>query len=304
MSAQEIKLVGEDHSSASNDNHVSDQPGIRLLRKIDVRPGITGLGDLDRHTTTALVVDVETTGLDQETDVVIELAMRRFRYDDDGTIVEIGRGWSWRQDPGFPLSPEIIELTGLTDADLASQSIDDDVVHRIVAEAGLIIAHNAAFDRPMLEKRFPDMPGRPWACSCDQIDWRAAGFEGRSLGYLAMQAGWYFDGHRALNDVDAVVQLLQHEDTDGTSLLAQLDGNALADSHLVEAVGSAFETKDALRARGYRWNSSERVWWREVTDGELLAEQAWLATEVYASSKGASAMGPRITRRNAFSRYR
>lgn len=189
MSAQEIKLVGEDHSSASNDNHVSDQPGIRLLRKIDVRPGITGLGDLDRHTTTALVVDVETTGLDQETDVVIELAMRRFRYDDDGTIVEIGRGWSWRQDPGFPLSPEIIELTGLTDADLASQSIDDDVVHRIVAEAGLIIAHNAAFDRPMLEKRFPDMPGRPWACSCDQIDWRAAGFEGRSLGYLAMQAG-------------------------------------------------------------------------------------------------------------------
>lgn len=304
MSAQEIKLVGEDHSSASNDNHVSDQPGIRLLRKIDVRPGITGLGHLDGHTTTALVVDVETTGLDQETDVVIELAMRRFRYDDDGTIVEIGRGWSWRQDPGFPLSPEIIELTGLTDADLASQSIDDDVVRRIVAEAGLIIAHNAAFDRPMLEKRFPDMPGRPWACSCDQIDWRAAGFEGRSLGYLAMQAGWYFDGHRALNDVDAVVQLLQHEDTDGTSLLAQLDGNALADSHLVEAVGSAFETKDALRARGYRWNSSERVWWREVTDGELLAEQAWLATEVYASSKGASAMGPRITRRNAFSRYR
>jgi DNA polymerase-3 subunit epsilon len=69
-------------------------------------------------------------------------------------------------------------------------------------------------------------------------------------------------------------------------------------------VGSAFRTKDVLRARGYRWNSQERVWWREVRDNELLAEQAWLATEVYASGKGATSMGPRITRRNAFSRYR
>lgn len=276
----------------------------RILEKIDIRPGVTRLGDLDGHTTTALVVDVETTGLDPAKDVVIELAMRRFRYDDRGIIVEIGRGWTWREDPGFPLSPEIISLTGLTDADLASQFIDDDVVLKIIGEADLIIAHNASFDRPMLEKRLPSMPGRPWACSCEQIDWQTAGFEGRKLGYLAMQAGWFFDGHRALNDVDAVIQLLQHEDTDGASLLYQLDENALADSHLIEAVGSAFDTKDVLRARGYRWNPDERVWWREVSDNQLLAEQAWLATDIYASGKGATSMGPRITRRNAFSRYR
>jgi DNA polymerase-3 subunit epsilon len=174
----------------------------RVLRKIDIRPGITGHGNLDGHTTTALVVDVETTGLDSASDVVIELAMRRFRYDDNSIIVEIGRGWTWREDPGFPLSPEIISLTGLTDADLASWFIDDEVVHKIIGEADLVIAHNAAFDRPMLERRLPDMPGRPWACSFEQIDWQAAGFEGRKLGYLAMQAGWFFDGHRALAFAD------------------------------------------------------------------------------------------------------
>ncbi len=276
----------------------------RVLKKVELRAGVTGLGNIDGQTTTALVLDVETTGLDHEQDKIIELAMRRFRYDDDGVIVEIGKCWTWREDPGFPLPEDIIRLTGITDTDLSGAVIDDDLVTRIVDEADLLIAHNAAFDRPMLEKRLPGLPGRPWACSCEGVDWREAGFEGRSLGYLAMQAGWYFDGHRAQNDVDAVVELLRHEGTDGVPMLYELNENAHADSHLIEAVGAAYAVKDALRLRGYRWNAKDKVWGREVFDRDLLAEQAWLAREVYALGGMAVGMGPRITRRTAFDRYR
>lgn len=101
-----------------------------------------------------------------------------------------------------------------------------------------------------------------------------------------------------------MIQLLRHESTDGRSLLYELDDVSSCDSFLIEAVGSPFSTKDVLRMRGYRWNPTRQVWWREVMDDRLVAEQAWLASKVYASGKGAKAMGPRLTRRDAYSRFR
>ena len=199
---------------------------------------------------------------------------------------------------------EITRLTGITDSDLDGKTIDEGLATSILSEVDLVIAHHANFDRPMLEKRLTNLPGLPWACSCSQIDWARAGFEGRSLGYLTMQAGWFFDAHRAQGDVDAVIQLLQHEDTDGVPLLYELNENALADSHLIDAVGANFAVKDALRLRGYRWNPADRHWSREVTDADLLPEQAWLAREVYAHAKRPANGGPRITRRTAFERFR
>lgn len=280
------------------------QSDVRQLRRVNLQVGETGFGDPDVPLRTAAVVDVETTGLDPATEKVIELAVRRFRYDPDGHIVEIGRSWCWREDPGMALPEDIVRITGITDQDLIGRRIDDRIAIDVISSADVVIAHNAAFDRPMVEKRLPSLPAMQWACSCREIDWTAAGFEGRSLGWLCAQAGWFYEAHRAEGDVDALIQLLRHERTDGRPLLYELDGSSSRDSFLVEAIGSAFQTKDALRMRGYRWEARQQVWWREVPDRELLNEEAWLANEIYASGKCARTMGPRITRRDAYSRYR
>jgi DNA polymerase III subunit epsilon len=54
----------------------------------------------------------------------------------------------WREDPGIPLDPKITKLTGLTSSDLAGQAIDEAAAVEILSSADIIVAHNAAFDRP------------------------------------------------------------------------------------------------------------------------------------------------------------
>ncbi len=275
----------------------------RVLRKLEIAEGRTGVPYHGGDTFIAVVVDVETTGLDLAKDVVIELAMRRFRYDKLGRILKIDAAKSWFEDPGCPLDAEVTRLTGLTDAGLVGQRIDEAEATRVLCSAHLVIAHNAAFDRKFVERRLADAAGRPWACSMCEVDWAAAGFEGRSLGWLGVQAGWFHDAHRASGDVDAVIALLSHVLPDGRTVLAELVGRSAMPSMRVEAVGADFGVKDELRNRGYRWNPDSKVWWKDVLAAELDEETAWLGRTVYGFQCRSKACGPRITELTARERY-
>jgi len=250
-------------SAASRPAMATDE--FRRIYRLDLREGPTGVGDPVGNRR-AVVVDVETTGVDRKRDVIIELAMRQFLFDDAGRITRIGRPFCWLQDPGRPLTEEIMKLTGLDDAMLAGQAIDREMAVGILLRADLVVAHNASFDRPRVEDALPDAIGRAWGCSCVEIAWRDFGFDGRSLGYLLSQAGYYNGAHRASDDVDSTLALLAHQVAPGRTALAELVERSSRGSWIVRAVGAAFERKDDLKARGYRWDSDARVWCREVAD--------------------------------------
>lgn len=280
---------------------VNDEDDVRLLRRLDVREGETGVGGrID--TTIGIVVDVETTGIGDE-DVVIELALRRFRADPDGVIVKIDRPYAWLEDPGRDLPADIVRLTGLTDADIAGQVIDDEAAVRLLRSADFVCAHNAKFDRAHVERRLPDAAGLAWTCSCADIDWRASGFDGRSLGWLLAQCGYFHAAHRAGDDVDAVIALLQHPLSAGGTALSEMLATARAPSWRFRAIGAAFELKDQLRARGYRWDATSKTWWREVPDARRSEEEWWLAGHVYAVDANPKALGPTIDRITWRERY-
>jgi DNA polymerase III subunit epsilon len=65
-----------------------------------------------------LIVDIETTGLDPASDRIIELACLPFHFSPDGVLYDVLPGYAGFEDPGQPLSDEVIQLTGITDDQL------------------------------------------------------------------------------------------------------------------------------------------------------------------------------------------
>jgi DNA polymerase III subunit epsilon len=238
-----------------------------------------------------VAVDVETTGLDHDRDHIIELAVQRFRFDELGRVTQIGQARVWREDPGVPIDARITMLTGLTPEDLAAQTIDETAAIDILGSADIIVAHNAAFDRPFVDRRLPALCGRPWACSMSEIDWLELGFDGRALGHLVAQCGWFYEGHRAENDILALIHLLAHSLPDGDTILSRLMIRSALLRYRINAVDSPFGAKDALKARGYRWDAALRFWWTTVPAEELESENAWLGTDVY-NGRGTAAIFP------------
>lgn len=272
-----------------------------LLRRLEVAEGLTGVGGYE-GTSIGVALDVETTGIGDD-DVIIELALRRFRFDPLGVIVKVDRPYSWLQDPGRDLPTEIVKLTGITDADVAGQLIDEEAVARLLGSAEFVCAHNASFDRGMVERQIEEARGLAWACSCNDVDWRDFGFDGRSLGWLLAQVGYFHGAHRAGDDVDAVIELLRHPLPAGATVLSRMLERARAPSWRFRAVGAAFDLKEALRARGYRWDALERNWWREVADARRTEEEWWLAGHVYSADANPRALGPIVERVTWRERY-
>ncbi|MBA2918748.1 DNA polymerase III subunit epsilon [Sphingomonas sp. MAH-20] len=281
---------------------VREADGCRILHRLEIREGPTGEGDTDAPFVAA-IVDVETTGIDHEQDAIIQLGLRRFRFDRSGVVTKIDRPYSWLEDPGRPIPPEITRLTGITDAMVAGHEIDAGAVERMLTNSAIVIAHNSAFDRKWIERRMPAAAGLAWACSMADVDWQARGFDGCKLGFLVMQCGWWFEAHRADADVDAVIALLRHRFDDGRTALQELLETAAEPSWIVRARGAAFEQKNRLRARGYRWDADRKVWWKHVRDGERVAEEFWLAGHVYSAEARPRVLGPDFERVDCWRRY-
>ena len=86
--------------------------------------------------------DIETTGLDGETERITEIGAVRVV---NGTVTE---SFQTFVDPGKPIPPEIVQLTGISDSDVAGAPSEGEALSAFLKFAGdlPLVAHNAAFD--------------------------------------------------------------------------------------------------------------------------------------------------------------
>lgn len=258
----------------------------RVLRRLAPRPILRA--EPGEVVLQGLVVDVETTGLDPVKDEIIELAMVPFAYSRAGRLLASGEPFQAFRQPSIPIPAEVTALTGIDDAMVAGASISPETVSAFAAPVSLVVAHNAAFDRRFLERFSEVFATKAWACSMSQVDWAGEGYEGVKLAYLAGGAGFFYERHRAVHDCHAAIELLARvQPVTQRTALAQLLDRARTPTWRIWAENSPFDLKDALKARGYRWNGEAvggpRAWYIDVLDADREAELAFLKAEIYQS---------------------
>lgn len=255
--------------------------------------------ELDSDALEGLYVDCESTGLDADKAEVVELAMVPFRFTQDGLLSPGGDVYHSYREPSIPIEEDAAATHGLTMEKLKGHRIDMVHVDRLVDGAKIVIAHNASYDRRMLERLTPSFSKVCWGCSMSEIPWPS---KSRKLEHILMTMGWFYDAHGAVADCLAGVYALQQIIQEQTALKHLLTSARQTGYH-VWAIDAPYAAKDALKGRKYFWNGGEdgrpKAWNKEVKESEIDEERAWLAGKVYKRTTNAA----QFNRVTAFNRY-
>lgn len=249
-------------------------------------------------------VDCETTSLDVDKCEVIELAIYPFAFDSKGGIGCFFEPLHFYGEPSAPITDDITDITGITNDMVKGKRIDVKAVEAALEGTTLIIAHNAKYDRQVLERMSPSFAGTRWGCSMEQVPWREHRISGRRLDYILMSMGLFYDAHNALSDCTAGLRALQHRLGDRTALSYLLDA-ARKNTWHVWAIGAHYDLKEKFKARGYYWNNGEdgrpKAWNKDLPFDDIRAEEGWFSQNIF--NKQRRPAPPRIDLVTAFERF-
>jgi len=156
------------------------------------------------------VVDVETTGFDPQEDRIIEVGIVHFHR---GKVTET---WGQLVKPGRPIPDAVVELTGITDADVAQAPTFDKVAAEVLArlQGKGIVAYNLPFDRKFLSTELA-RAGLTWPAESPTFDPLifARQFHedkgSKKLGEVASRLGIdLLEAHRAVDDATVAGHVL------------------------------------------------------------------------------------------------
>lgn len=173
---------------------------------------------------TGLVVDVETTGLSRE-DELIEFGGVLFSFSRlSGRVLSELDRYQGMREPGRPIHPGAARAHGLTLGDLRGKALDHSRINAMISDAEVLIAHNASFDRRFIIPMFPSAEEKPWQCSMRGYPWTKRGYPSAKLDDILGVSGIVRKrSHRALDDADALLTLLARQnESSGRTYLAEV----------------------------------------------------------------------------------
>lgn len=190
-------------------------------------------------------------------------------------------------------TPEVVELTGLTDTMLQKDGRDPIDVWAelvpIVEKADIVFAYKVNFDRVVFEKhceRFGiPIPKKEWICALSEVPYPKK-YTCRKLSHLALDHGIKMDGrslHRAVEDVELMLDLLALYPLDEVLAYAR-EPWVYLQAVIAKPWEDGGKGKDAAKAAGFSW--------QQVPGDDRVFNQLWIkrvkARQVEAERNGKS----------------
>jgi DNA polymerase-3 subunit epsilon len=228
-------------------------------------------------------LDTETTGTNLQQDKIIEIALKVIEINKNtGGDIKVIDSYQSLQDPGIPIPESASEINGIYDADVKGKNIDWDKVSHLISNAQLVVAHNAKFDRPFVDSQIEaSKNNKIWACSINDINWMERGFKNTKQELLCIWHGFYYESHRAMLDVDALIHLVTNNNYETNFPIIELIGNARRSQCVAYAFNAPIKNKDILKSNKYHWDPNKKVWHRTIERTQLEDERLWLEENVY-----------------------
>lgn len=264
---------------------LEDSGNYKVLRRIQMRQSFEGIIN---SPVKVLVVDTETTGLDFNTSEIIEVGALLIEVDQDtGALGKVLGTYGGLEEPALPITAENAAIHGITNDMVKGQRFNESEFKALCSEAVLFVAHNAAFDKPFMLRRFPWLEKSIWACTFQELPWTQEAYSGRKLEYLLSDCGYFHGAHRAVEDCNALAHVLAKPlKTSQRMPFEVLFESANEPIYQIAALKAPFEKKDFLKSRGFRWNADDRVWEFEAvgfSEGKEVIE--WLREQVYCTTE-------------------
>lgn len=168
-----------------------------------------------------IIYDTETTGLVKHPNAPLAKQPRMIEFGAIALSLKDGKATKkFKQlvNPGEPLTDEITKITGITNADLEGQPTFEMAWKKIftfIKPATMLLAHNEPFDRAILDyelKRASKTFRWPQTFCTISLYREQFGYDPKLTQLYASVMGKELDQkHRALSDVEALVEIVQKE---------------------------------------------------------------------------------------------
>jgi DNA polymerase-3 subunit epsilon len=216
-----------------------------------------------------LLLDTETTGLNPDQDLLIEVACTVYSVDHASPVESYSNILRAHSNAGFLINQIKPEL-------LASSGADAESVLRRVASMAehceAFVAHRAEFDRGFMARAFGAYglsTDKPWICSKTDLQY-PNGRMGDHLVQLALGLGLgVCEAHRAAADVSVMSRIFTRLAEMGVPLEEFFRKGLRPKQRFVAHV--SYEMRDVAKKAGFLWDGGRRQWYRHMPPEDVAA---------------------------------